>query len=387
MKRVILIVLDSVGVGELPDAAQYGDLGSNTLGHIAERMKLSLPNLASWGLGNIISLENIPPAPKPLAAWGKMASASCGKDTTSGHWEIAGLVLDHPLPTYPHGFPDEVIRPFCEAIGRDILGNIVGSGTQIIDNLGVEHMQTGRPIVYTSADSVFQIAAHEKIIPLAELYRICEIARNILTGRHGVGRVIARPFDGEPGHFFRTANRHDYSLAPPPGGLTQVLSEAGTEVISIGKIADIFAGAGISRRLPGSCNTESIASIKEAMDNCTHGLVFANLIDFDMLYGHRNDVSGYGQALEYFDHELPGIIKKLGPEDMLAVSADHGNDPTTPSSDHSREYVPLFIYGQKIRKIPLGIRSTFADLGATVAEYLGAKTLPAGKSMLNELYK
>jgi len=385
MKRVILIVLDSVGIGELPDAAKYGDVGSNTLGHIAQRMKISLPTLVSWGLGNILPLENIPPVKEPLAAWGKMASASCGKDTTSGHWEIAGLVLEHPLPTYPHGFPDEVIRPFCEAIDRGILGNIVGSGTQIIDDLGREHMKTGKPIVYTSADSVFQIAAHEKIIPLAELYRICETARNILTGRHGVGRVIARPFDGEPGHFYRTANRHDFSLAPPQGGLTQVLSEAGTDVISVGKIADIFAGTGISRRLPGSCNSKSIAGIKEAMDTCAHGLIFANLIDFDMLYGHRNDVSGYGQALEYFDQELPGIIEKLRPDDMLAISADHGNDPTTPSNDHSREYVPLLIYGEKIKNIPLGIRSTFADLGATISDYLGAKELPAGKSMLNEL--
>lgn len=385
MKRVILIVLDSVGIGELPDAAKYGDVGSNTLGHIAEKIKISLPNLTSWGLGNIIPLPNIPPANEPLAAWGKMASASCGKDTTSGHWEIAGLVLDHPLPTYPQGFPDEVIRPLGEAIGRDILGNIVGSGVQIIDDLGEEHMRTGRPIVYTSADSVFQIAAHEKIIPLAELYRICEIARKILTGPHGVGRVIARPFDGEPGHFYRTANRHDFSLAPPPGGLTQVLAEAGTEVVSVGKIADIFAGVGISRRLPGSRNAESIAGIKEAMDTCVHGLIFANLIDFDMLYGHRNDVGGYGQALEYFDSELPGIIAKLEPDDMLAVTADHGNDPTTPSTDHSREYVPLLIYGKKFKKATLGIRPTFADLGATISDYLGAKELPAGKSMLDEL--
>jgi len=385
MKRVVLIVLDSVGVGELPDAAKYGDVGSNTLGHIVEKTKISLPNLASWGLGNIISLVGIPPAEEPLAAWGKMASSSFGKDTTSGHWEIAGLLLDHPLPTYPYGFPDEVIKPFCAAIGRDILGNIVGSGTQIIDDLGALHMQTGKPIVYTSADSVFQVAAHEKIIPLEELYHICETARKILTGKHGVGRVIARPFAGEPGHFYRTANRHDYSITPSPGGLTQVLTEADVEVISVGKIVDIFAGVGISRSLIGHCNAESIASIYEAIDACSNGLIFANLIDFDMLYGHRNDVSGYGQALEYFDSQLPAIMDKLGPDDMLVITADHGNDPTTASSDHSREYVPLLIYEKIFKKVNLGIRPTFADLGATIAAYLGAKELPAGKSMLNEL--
>lgn len=382
MKRVIVIVLDSLGVGDLPDAAEYGGTGANTLGHIAENTDLRLPNLQKMGLGNIIPLRGIEQVADPTASWGKMASRSFGKDTTTGHWEIAGIILDHPLPVFPNGFPDEIIIPFCREIGRNILGNKVASGTAIIQELGAEHIKTGYPIVYTSADSVFQVAAHEEMIPLPLLYQMCETARNILTGKNGVGRVIARPFTGQPGNFKRTENRKDFSLLPPAGGLLERITEYGNNVVAIGKITDIFAGQGISRSLAAHSNQESISQLKVSLNNDENGLIFANLVDFDMLYGHRNDVYGYQHALEEFDSALPALLSLLHDDDLLFITADHGNDPTSISTDHNREYVPILAYRKSTPGRYLGIRSTFADLGATVAEYLGIGKLLCGDSFL-----
>jgi len=384
MKRFIITVLDSLGCGALPDAAAYHSENANTLAHIATNRPLHIPHLQKMGIGNILPLQNVPPAAPAMAAQGKMASRSAGKDTTIGHWEIAGLVLEKPLPTYPNGFPDEVINAFCAATGKQVLGNCVASGTQIIQELGVQHMETGALIVYTSADSVFQIAAHEEICPVEELYRCCAIARDLLQGEHGVGRVIARPFVGnaEEG-FTRTANRRDFSLQPPSGGLTESVSAAGLPVVSVGKIHDIFCGKGITVQLPGHHNDESQASLVHALKETEQGLIFANFVDFDMLYGHRNDTEGYAQAIETFDAGLAEILPLLRKDDIFVVCADHGNDPTTTKTDHDREYVPILIYGEKVRPVLLSIRSSFADLGQTAAEYLGAAPLPYGKSFLD----
>ncbi|GEA15934.1 MAG: phosphopentomutase [Moorella sp. (in: firmicutes)] len=383
--RVIIIVLDSVGVGELPDAGKFGDEGSNTLGNIAATVDLHLPNMARLGLGNIIPLKGIAPVAAPAAAYGKMASRTAGKDTTSGHWELAGLILERPFPLYPHGFPPEIIEPFEKAIGRKVLGNKPASGTVIIEELGVEHMRTGYPIVYTSADSVFQIAAHEDVIPVQELYRYCKIARQLLTGEHAVGRVIARPFVGEPGHFIRTDRRQDFSLEPPRPTLLDAVISAGLQVMAVGKIKDIFAGRGISRWIHTHDNMDGVDQTCNFMREGGRGLIFTNLVDFDMRYGHRNDVAGYAAALEAFDRRLPELLEALNENDVLVLTADHGCDPTTPSTDHSREYVPLLVCGRQIRPVNIGVRPTFADLGATVADLLDVPYNLAGESFASIL--
>ncbi|HPZ42493.1 MAG TPA: phosphopentomutase [Bacillota bacterium] len=386
VKRVILLVLDSVGAGELPDAAKYGDCGSNTLGNTARAVGgLNLPNLESLGLGNILPLEGVPPAQEPKAFYGKMRQKSAGKDTTTGHWELAGLILERPFPVYPNGFPPEIIEPFEKAIGRRILGNKVASGTAIIDELGERHMETGCPIVYTSADSVFQVAAHEKVIPLKELYEICRIARNILTGEHAVGRVIARPFDGEPGSFYRTGNRHDFSLKPPGQTVLSLLQENRIPVTAIGKISDIFAGEGISASYPTKGNRDTMEQTLKQIRSGTWGLIFANFIDFDMLYGHRNNPSGYAKALEEFDGMLPHLDDALQQSDVVIITGDHGCDPTTPSTDHSREYVPLLVYGKTLQGgSNLGTRDSFTDVAATIAEIFGLP-FPEGKSFWRQV--
>lgn len=385
--RVTLIVLDGVGIGALPDAHRYGDEGSNTLLHVSQAVGgLHLPHLAQMGLGNITFIEGVPPQERPLAAFGRMAEASAGKDTTTGHWEIAGLILDRPFPVYPKGFPPEVIKLFEERIGRPVLGNKPASGTAIIEELGEMHMRTGYPIVYTSADSVFQIAAHEEVIPLEELYRMCRIAREILTGEHAVGRVIARPFSGIPGSFRRTANRKDFSLPPPEPTLLDLLKENGLAVMAVGKVEDIFAGRGITEALHTKDNMDGVSAILQFMRRREGGLIVANLVDFDMLYGHRNDPRGYAQALQAFDERLPEIVEALLPQEVLIITADHGCDPTTASTDHSREFVPLLVYGQNVRAgVDLGTRQTFADVAATVAELFGLH-YPRGTSFAREVW-
>jgi phosphopentomutase len=388
-KRVILIVLDSAGIGALPDAHIYGDEGSDTLGNLARQVGgLNLPLLGRLGLGNIHTVLGVPPVSNPEAAFGRMAEKSPGKDTTTGHWEMSGIILDQAFPTYPMGFPSAVINRFEQAIGRKVLGNKVASGTEIIKELGDQHLKTGYPIVYTSADSVFQIAAHEKIIPLESLYEMCTIAREILTGEHAVGRVIARPFDGHSGAFYRTAGRHDYSLLPSDKTMLDLIKDSGQEVIGVGKIRDIFAGQGLTKTIKATNNQEGIEATLEAMEQLNLGLVFTNLVDFDMLFGHRNDTEGYAQALEEFDREVPRFLDRLRDADLLIITADHGTDPTTGSTDHSREYVPLLIYGKNVpRGTNLGTRETFADLGATIVDYLDAGKLQHGKSMFPEWSK
>ncbi|NLW06400.1 MAG: phosphopentomutase [Clostridia bacterium] len=385
MDRVILIVLDSVGVGALPDADKYGDSGSNTLGNIAAAVSLQIPNLVRMGIGNIIPLRGNGPVAAPLAAYGKMAARSPGKDTTSGHWELAGLILERPFPVYPHGFPPEIIEPFEKAIGRKVLGNKPASGTAILAELGAQHLASGSPIVYTSADSVFQIAAHEDIIPVQELYRYCRIARELLQGEHAVGRVIARPFVGEKGNFIRTERRQDFSLPPVKPTLLDAATDAGLQVKAVGKIKDIFAGRGISRWVHTRDNMDGIDQTINYMREGERGLIFTNLVDFDMHYGHRNDVAGYAAALEAFDRRLPELWQLLNQNDVLVLTADHGCDPTTASTDHSREYVPVLIYGNRIRQLNIGVRPTFADLGATVAEMLGVNYKLAGQSFASLL--
>jgi phosphopentomutase len=384
-ERIIWIVLDSVGIGEMPDAAAYGDSGSDTLGNIAKQHALKLPNLCRLGLANIKPLTGLAAVEKPAGAYGKCALASPGKDTTTGHWEMAGIHLEKPFPLFWKGFPPEVMNEFERRIGRSTLGNKAASGTEIIKELGEEHMRTGSPIVYTSADSVFQIAAHEEVIPLFELYKMCETARDILRGPYEVGRVIARPFIGEPGHFTRTSNRHDYAVPPPKGMLLDQLHAKGVETLSVGKIFDVFLGRGIDEQIKTKNNTEGMAKTLTAMDELERGLIFANFVDFDMLYGHRNDVEGYAKALEEVDAWLPSLGEKLSPKDLVILTADHGCDPTTPSTDHSREYVPVLAYGPNSRTgVSLGVRKSLSDIGQTVAENFGT-SIRAGESFLAAL--
>jgi phosphopentomutase len=385
--RVIWIVLDSVGIGPLPDAADYGDAGRDTLGHIARSRRLELPNLVRLGLANIRRLEHLEPPRAPLGCYGKAATHSPGKDTTTGHWEMAGIWLDRPFPVYPHGFPRELIEQFEAAIGRKTLGNKPASGTEIIKELGEEHMRTGRPIVYTSGDSVFQLATHEEVILIEELYRMCEIARKLLTGPHEVGRVIARPFTGLPGNFRRTERRHDYAVPPPRPMLLDVLAEQDVPVLGVGKIHDIYDGRGVEHFLRTSNNTDGMEKLHTAMAEQASGLIFANLVDFDMLYGHRKDVEGFARSLEEFDRMLGPLVEELRAKDLLLLTADHGCDPDacSPSTDHSREYVPVLAYGRNARiGVSLGTRETLADMGQTVAENFGAR-IPHGTSFLSLL--
>ena len=385
-RRVTWIVLDSVGIGAMPDAAAYHDpQGADTLGNIARNRGLNLPNLAGLGLGNIKPLDNIPPSAGPRASFGRCALASPGKDTTTGHWEMVGIHLRKPFPLYPDGFPPEIMDEFERRIARSTLGNVPASGTEIIKDLGEEHMRTGSPIVYTSADSVFQIAAHEDVIPLFELYRMCETAREILRGPHEVGRVIARPFIGEPGSFTRTPNRKDYAVPPPKGMLLDRLDDANVDVFSVGKIFDVFLGRGIRQYEKTKDNGDGMRKTVEALDELQTGLIFVNLVDFDQLYGHRNDVDGYGRALEEVDGWIPELTSKLGDEDLLILTADHGCDPTAPGTDHTREYVPLLAYRpRKPRGGELGLRNTLSDIGQTVAENFGVR-IEHGQSFLNLL--
>jgi phosphopentomutase len=384
-RRIIWIVLDSVGIGEMPDAAAYGDEGSDTLGNIARLRGLKLPHLARLGLGNIKPLAGIAAAASPVAAFGRCCLASPGKDTTTGHWEMAGIHLQRPFPLFPKGFPPEIMKDFEQRIGRRTLGNKAASGTEIIKELGETHMHTGSPIVYSSADSVFQVAAHEEVIPLAELYGICETAREILRGPHEVGRVIARPFIGKPGHFTRTSNRHDYAVPPPAGMLLDRLAERGVAVHGVGKISDVFLGRGILASDKTANNSEGMAKTIEAMKTDSDGLIFVNLVDFDQQYGHRNDVEGYGRALEEFDAWVPKLQQALQPDDLAIFTADHGCDPTTPSTDHSREYVPLLVSGPKTRRgVDLGMRATLSDIGQTVAANFGA-VIANGESFLPQI--
>jgi phosphopentomutase len=386
LARAVVVVLDSVGIGELPDADRYGDRGSNTLGNIACVTPLRLPNLAALGLGHLVEAPGIPPAAAPEGAFGRMAEASPGKDSVTGHWELMGLVLDRPFPLFPDGFPPTIIGEFERRIGRRTLGNKAASGTAIIDELGPEHVRTGRPIVYTSADSVFQIAAHEDVIPVAELYRLCEAAFEIVSIGHGVGRVIARPFVGQPGSFTRTANRHDYARVPTADTLLDRLTAEGIPVVSVGKVHDLFAGRGITRGTPTRSDEHGVEVLLREMADVERGLIFANLVDSDVQYGHRNDPAGYAANLERFDARVPRLLERLRARDLLVITADHGNDPTTPSTDHSREYVPVLATGAEV--IPgrdLGVRSTFADLGQTLAEGFGIAPLPHGTSFLRDL--
>jgi phosphopentomutase len=384
--RVVLVVLDSLGMGEMPDAAAWGDAGADTLGHICESREVRLPNLRGWGLGNIRRLAGVAPAAEPRGAFGRCALRSNGKDTTTGHWEMAGIVLEKAFPTYPGGFPAELIERFvAEARVPGVLGNYPASGTEIIKELGAEHVRTGKPIVYTSADSVFQIAAHEEVIPVPRLYEICEAARRLLKGEHEVGRVIARPFVGEPGAFKRTENRHDYAVPPPPENLLPTLAGAGLDVVAVGKISSIYDAVGVTRELPGKNNDQSIDQTIRALGEETRGLIFSNLVDFDMLYGHRRDVEGYARALEHFDARLPEVEAALKEDDLLILTADHGNDPTYRGTDHTREYAPLLAYGRRARAgVNLGDRASLADIGQTVADNFGLR-LAAGESFLNQI--
>ena len=386
MKRIFLIVLDSFGIGAMPDAEVFGDVGVNTLAACAASHRLQIPNLITAGLGNIDGVESIAEAEKPTGAYARLTEASLGKDTTIGHWEIAGVVSETPLPTYPDGFPEEVLAPFREATGRGVLANAPWSGTAVIEKYGAEHMRTGDLIVYTSADSVFQIAAHEDIVPPEKLYEYCRIARKLLQGKHGVGRVIARPFVGAPGNFRRTANRHDFSLEPPRETLLDAVKAAGLDSIAVGKIHDIFASRGITEFVYNKDNADGMDHAMDYAQQDFHGLCFVNLVDFDMLYGHRRDVDGYAQALTAFDRWLPGFLEKLTPEDVVFITADHGCDPSYgATTDHTREYVPLLVLGEKIRPCNLGTRHSFADIAATIAQLLGVKLDTPGKNFAKEI--
>jgi len=377
--RVIWIVLDSVGIGEMPDAAAYGDVGSNTLGNIARLRPLHLPNFAALGLGNIAPVTGVGPVAAPTAAYGKCTLASPGKDTTTGHWEMVGIHLDKPLPLYPQGFDPAFMKVFEDRIGRDTLGNKAASGTEIMAELGDEHVRTGSPIIYTSADSVFQIAAHEEVIPLWELYKICEIAREMLPN---IGRIIARPFEGESGEYRRTSNRKDYAMPPAPGMLLDQLAAHKVTVHSVGKIFDVFLGRGIQLYDKTKTNVDGMAKTLAAMADTRSGLIYVNLVDFDMLFGHRNDVEGYARSLEECDAWVPSLLAALAPGDLVIFTADHGCDPTTPSTDHSREYTPLLVFGGA--PTALGTRATLADIGQTVAENFGVQ-IAQGTSFLHSL--
>jgi phosphopentomutase len=381
--RVLLIVLDGAGIGAMPDAPEWGDAGADTFGHILESRPVRLPNLQRYGLGNIRPLESVPPLDQLSGSYGRCALRSNGKDTTTGHWEMAGIILDQAFPTYPNGFPPSVIDRFVrETSVPGILGNYPASGTEIIKDLGEEHVKTGKPIVYTSADSVFQIAAHEEVIPLERLYEICEIARRILDGEHKVGRVIARPFLGKPGSFYRTENRHDYAVPPPRENLLPALKDEELDVVCIGKIASIYDSMGVTEDLTAKNNEQSIDQTIKALNDSTRGLIFSNLVDFDMLYGHRRDTEGYAKALEHFDTRLPEIEAAMRDDDVMMITADHGNDPTFRGSDHTREYAPLLVYGRNARGgVDLGTRDSLADIGQTIATNFQLK-LSAGDSFL-----
>ncbi len=385
--RICLIVLDSAGIGEMPDAADWGDAGADTLGNILKSRKVALPNMQQLGLGNIRKLADLPAVQDPIGAFGKCALMSNGKDTTTGHWEMAGIILKKAFPTYPGGFPPEIVDEFVsEAKVPGILGNVPASGTDIIKELGEEHVRTGKPIVYTSADSVFQIAAHEEIIPVKRLYEICQIARKILDGEHEVGRVIARPFLGTVAdNFTRTENRHDYAVPPPNENLLPILKEKGLDVVCIGKIASIYDSVGVTEDLTAKNNEQTVDQTINALRAESRGLIFSNLVDFDMLYGHRRDTDGYAAALERFDARLPEIMDAMRDDDLLIMTADHGNDPTQPGSDHTREYAPLLVYGKSSQGgVDLGTRSSLADIGQTIAENFEVK-LKAGQSFLNQI--
>jgi phosphopentomutase len=384
IKRVLLLVMDSVGCGELPDAHLYGDEGSDTLGHIADAIPLRVPALRSLGLATVARIGG--DQPRPMGAAGRMAEKSPGKDSVTGHWELMGIILDRPFPTFPEGFSAETIAEFERRIGRPSIGNVVASGTGIIDALGPEHVRTGAPIVYTSADSVFQIAAHEDVVPIDELYRYCEQAYDLVGRGLGVGRVIARPFVGEPGNFTRTANRRDYSLDPFDETVLDRLKASGHPVVGIGKIEDLFASRGLTRAIHTKSDDHGMDVVLEEMGATDRGLIFVNLVDFDTKYGHRNDIPGYAENLERFDRRLAEVLSRLRDTDLLIVTADHGNDPATPSTDHSREHVPLLVAGRKVRPgVDLGTRSTFADVGQTVAEIFEVAPMRAGKSFWPEI--
>jgi phosphopentomutase len=384
--RAIVIVIDGVGIGELPDASLYGDQGSDTLGNIAARLPLHLPTLRRLGLGRVARLGDPPPPSTPAAAFGRMAESSPGKDSVTGHWEMMGIVLDRPFPVFPHGFPPEIIAEFSRRTGRAVIGNKAASGTEIIDDLGPDQMRTGSLIVYTSADSVFQIAAHEDVVPVPELYRACEIAYALVGEGLGVGRVIARPFIGAPGRFMRTANRRDYALPPSGETLLDRLKAATLPVAAIGKIEDLFAGRGMTYAVHTRNDDEGMDHVERQMATLDRGLLFTNLVDFDTVYGHRNDVEGYARNLERFDARLATVLPALRDDDLLVVTADHGNDPTTATTDHAREYVPLLVAGPHVRAgADLGTRTTFADLGQTLAEVFGVGRLAHGTSFLQEI--
>jgi phosphopentomutase len=385
-KRIVLVVLDGAGIGAMPDAPEWGDAGSDTFGHILQSRVVRLPNLQRYGLGNVRPLDNVPPLDRPDGSYGRCALRSNGKDTTTGHWEMAGIILDQAFPTYPNGFPRPVIDSFIAQTGvPGILGNVPASGTDIIKQLGEEHVKTSKPIVYTSGDSVFQIAAHEEVIPLDRLYEICEIARRLLDGEHRVGRVIARPFLGEIGSFYRTENRHDYAVPPPRENLLPALKDENLDVVCIGKIASIYDSMGVTEDLTAKNNQQSIDQTIHALKQNTRGLIFSNLVDFDMLYGHRRDTEGFARALEHFDSSVPEIESALRDDDLMVITADHGNDPSFPGSDHTREYAPLLVYGKSARPgVDLGTRASLSDIGQTIAENFGLR-LTAGESFLSEI--
>ncbi len=386
LDRVTVVVLDSVGVGDAPDAAAYGDEGSSTLPHVARAVGgLRLPHLQALGLGNLADIAGVPPVAAPRAAWGRMTERSAGKDTTTGHWEMMGVILDRPFPVYPDGFPQQLLAEFQRRCGRPVIGNRPASGTQIIEELYDQQVRSGALIVYTSADSVFQVAAHEDIVPVAELYRCCEIARALLTGEHGVARVIARPFVGQPGNLVRTDRRRDFSLPPPHDTVLDRLTAAGVHVCAIGKIGDIFAHRGVSEEVHTASNADGCRQIISQLDRQGAGLIFANLNDFDSKWGHRNDVRGYAAGLAEVDGFLPGMLDRLTARDLFVLTADHGCDPTTASTDHSREQVPLLVAGGAVRAVPLGVRATFADLGATVCAAFGINGPQVGTSFLAEV--
>ena len=388
MKRIFIIVLDSFGIGELPDADKFGDCGSNTLKSISKSKNFSIPNLLNIGLGNIDGVDYLEEKNAPTSAFARLSELSKGKDTTTGHWEIAGIVSNSPMPTYPDGFPSEIIDEFCHAIGKSgVLCNLPYSGTKVINDYGEEHLKTGLPIVYTSADSVFQIAAHLDVVPLETLYEYCRTARKILTGKHGVGRVIARPFTGSAPNFTRTSDRRDFSLEPPKATMLDFISSSGLDTIAVGKISDIFASVGITEAIPTHSNQEGMEEALRLADRDFSGLCFINLVDFDMLYGHRNDIDGYAGAISKFDAFLPSFIEKMREDDLLIITADHGCDPATPSTDHSREYVPLLMIGSGVKSVNLGTLEGFSHIAATVCDLLNVNYKGEGKSLADKIIR